>query len=134
MWMSWRASTLTILVSMNLELFTLHDSLWITQDQLDTQVGERRQVVDGVLRVTALGVVAHLLPGLLFAAHLGAVLHRQVVAVAAGHVVAQRLPADGHLCGLDVHHFEASWAVHGLWVGGQTGSSVSVKPHGMWLV
>lgn len=81
--------------------------------------------MDGVLGVAALGVVAHLLPGLLLATHLGAVLHRQVVAVAAGHVVAQRLPADGHLGGLDVHHLEASWAVHGLWVGRRTGSSVS---------
>lgn len=111
-------STLTVLVGLNLELFALHHSLWVTQDQLDTQVGKRRQVVDGVLGVAALGVVAHLLPGLLLATHFGAVLHRQVVAVAAGHVVAQRLPAYGHLCGLDVHHFQASWAVHGLWGGG----------------
>lgn len=61
--------------------------------------------MDGVLRIATLGVIAHLLPGLLFAAHPGAVLDGQVIAVAAGHVVAQRLPAHCHLFGLDVHHF-----------------------------
>lgn len=83
--------------------------------------------MDGVLRVAALGVVAHLLPGLLLPAHLGAVLHRQVVAVAAGHIVAQWLPAYRHLRGLDVHHLEPSWAVHRLWVGGQPERNVKTK-------
>lgn len=70
--------------------------------------------MNGVLGVATLGVIAHLLSGLLIATHPGAVLHGQVVAVAAGHVVAERLPAHCHLFGLDVHHFKLSWAVHGF--------------------
>lgn len=61
--------------------------------------------MDGVLRIAALGVITHFLPGLLLASHPGTVLDGQVVTVAAGHVVTQRLPAHCHLLGLDVHHF-----------------------------
>ncbi len=57
--------------------------------------------MDGMLRIAALGVITHLLPGLLLASYLGAVLYGQVVAVAAGHVVTQWLPAHCHLFGLD---------------------------------
>lgn len=75
--------------------------------------------MDGVLRIAALGVITHLLPGLLLTSHSGAVLDSQVVAVAARHIVAQRFPAYGHLLGLDVHHFQPTWAMHGLWSNGQ---------------
>lgn len=110
-----RGDPLTILVGLDLQLFALHDALGVAQHQLNAEVGEGRQVVNGVLRVAALRVVAQLLAGLLLAAHPGAVLHRQVVVVAAGHVVAQRLPAHCHLLGLDVHHLEPPRPVHGLW-------------------
>lgn len=107
--------TLTVLIGLNLQLLALHHPLRIAQHQLDTEVGEGGQVVDGVLRVAALRVVAQLLARLLLPAHPGAVLDGQVVVVAAGHVVAQGLPAHRHLFGLDVHHFQPARAVHGLW-------------------
>lgn len=110
--------TLTILISLNLQLRALHDPLRIAKHQLDTEVCEGHQVVDGMLRVTALGVVTHLLPGLLLPTSPGAVLDSEVVAMAACHVVAQGLPAHRHLFGLDVHHFQPPWAVHRFWNGG----------------
>lgn len=75
--------------------------------------------MDGVLRVPAPSVVTHLLAGLLLAGHSGPVLDGEVVAVAAGHIVAQWHPAHRHLLGLDVHHFQPLWAVHRLCRGGQ---------------
>lgn len=105
----------TIFIRLDLQLGALLHPLWVVQHQLDAEVGEGCQIVDGVLRVTALGFIAHLLPGLLLAGHSGAVLDGQVVAVAAGHVVAQRFPADGHLSGLDVHNLQAPRAMHGFW-------------------
>lgn len=121
--------TLTILISLNFQLSALLDTLQVAQHQLDTEVSERRQVVDGVLRIAALGVITNFLPGFLFAAHPGAVLDGQVVAVAAGHIVAQRFPTHCHLFGLDVHHFQLPWPVHGLWRDGQRERSVSIHQH-----
>lgn len=40
------------------------------------------------------------------------VLHREVVAVAAGYRVAEGLPLQGQLPGSDVHDLHVLWAVH----------------------
>lgn len=67
-----------------------------------------------MLRVCAVLVPAHLLPHLLLPAHLVAVVHGEIVAMATGYIVTKGLPADGDLPGLDFHDFQFSWTTHGI--------------------
>lgn len=106
---------LTILIGLNLQLRALLDTLRVAQHQLDAEVGEWREIVDSVLRIATLSVITHFLTRLLLAGYSVPVLDGKVIAVAAGHVIAQRFPAHCNLFGLDVHHFQSPWAVHRLW-------------------
>lgn len=106
---------LTILIGLNLQLRALLDTLRVAQHQLDAEVGEWREIVDSVLRIATLSVITHFLTRLLLAGYSVPVLDGKVIAVAAGHVIAQRFPAHCNLFGLDVHHFQPPWAVHRLW-------------------
>ncbi len=101
--------SLTVLIGLHVDLGALSDSLAVAQQHADAEVGEGREVVDGVL-----AAVCRLLSALLFTSSFGAVLNRQAGVVAAGHIVAQRLPAKRHLTSLDVHHLQLPRAVHGL--------------------
>lgn len=118
-------SRLTILIRLEYHLLALLATLGVGEDELDVDVLVGQEVFDGV----AVGVPLHLhaLPeGLVVAgAHEIAVAERDGVGVTAGQVVAQWLPLQRQLSGLDFRERQAFGGPHGLWGGVEMGTDES---------
>lgn len=126
-------SRLTILVRLEYHLLALLATLGVGEDELDVDVLVGQEVFDGV----AVGVPLHLhaLPESLVVAgaHEIAVAERDGVGVTAGQVVAQWLPLQRQLSGLDFGESQAFGGPHGLWVGSRDGERRVMKQNISWV-
>lgn len=130
-WVKWeKQCPLTVFLSLEGDLSALLLAFWIGQRQSDVDRAEGWQVSQGEVR----GVTIHgqalpdggVVPSAASCWHGVAVAQGQGVGVTAGEVVAQRLPLEGQLPGLDLWGCQTPQGTHGLWEGQET-ETISVK-------